>query len=83
MDEEPNDEAALTHITNQHYRGIARISLRSLHFDGPLHTEHRELSTKILDRLHHIFKVEGCRRLDEEMKSIEITSGRARRQYIP
>ncbi|KAI9717976.1 MAG: hypothetical protein M1828_007012 [Chrysothrix sp. TS-e1954] len=66
MEEEELDEAALTQLTSQHFRGVARVSISTLSFHGHFPSVPRELSSKVLTRLQHVFRIEGCRRLDEE-----------------
>ena len=54
------------HSKAKHFLGFARIPLQYLDFTPALRTNHREESAKIKLRLIHVFKLEGCRRFDEE-----------------
>ncbi|KAF2727576.1 hypothetical protein EJ04DRAFT_451086 [Polyplosphaeria fusca] len=50
----------------QHFVGLARIDIDELDFSFALQKNHREQSEKAKLRLLSVFKLEGCRRFEEE-----------------
>ncbi len=64
MDPEVDEnEAEIASIEHRCFKGLARVKLSALKFDQQ---GHRELSANIVARLHKIFAIEGCLRLDNE-----------------
>lgn len=56
----------LSNFRLREFRGYAKIPLSSLNFDHALSGErHRTLSQRNVNRLRHIFSLEGCHRYDE------------------
>jgi hypothetical protein len=49
-----------------HFLGIARISLDDLDFSDALNETHRDKSLTATSRLLNVFKLDGCRRWEEE-----------------
>ena len=61
-------QPSITNIenVNLHFQGFARVRLASLKFSYALAAEHRPVSEQNVARLHRIFRVEGCKRIDEK-----------------
>ena len=66
IDVMPTEYDRLSDLRHKYYRGIARINLALLTFEGTYAKEHRGLCDKNVRRLVKIFDLEGCRRLDED-----------------
>jgi hypothetical protein len=63
----PSTDVKLTEERLRCYRGIARVSLRSLSFQHALvQDKHRAISQENVLRIENIFKHNGCLRLQEE-----------------
>jgi len=50
----------------KYFLGVGRIHLDKLDFTHSLFHDHREESEKVRSRLLNVFKLEGCRRFDED-----------------
>ena len=59
------DGSSLSHEESLEFCGLARVNLDALNFEHASFGEHREPSAKNVARLVHVFRVEGCKRLDE------------------
>ncbi|CAI6338124.1 unnamed protein product [Periconia digitata] len=61
-----SDSIVLAYNRSARFLGHARVALDKLSFDKSMRTGHREVPEKVTNQLISVFKLEGCRRFDEE-----------------